>query len=312
MKRLLYILLIILFFSTCQQGEKKDLTGEWIIIPCSDNLDFLSIKFSNDKVLLIDEFERVQIGKYHLKKNELLIDLNKYKLKTKVKYFNKDSIELFDNVYYSGLNMSNFELDSYNLISVESDYKLSYDNYSFFFHFYRFKNQLKIRFNDKYIDFNDIPRALYGGHNKMSPFVHFFIGENINLSDLNRLYYELKSWGIDRINLIVDKPNSKDYRLILDKIEIFDDDLSNFIISKERPPLEISSRLTRKEFLKNNIKHIHIKENKDIDLIKDLNNNHNYLISIKEKIDLKIYMEILKITNKIKRERKAKIRVEIV
>jgi len=222
----LIIFATLIQITSCNQVTKTDLIGEWRAFTLNDNICHSNIKFSNDKVQLLDYFSRIESGKYYLKNNELHINLKNYNLKSKVKIYNNDSIKIFDKIFYKVEDLNNFELDEYNLIGIDSNEKLSKNTISHSFHIYSKSGTEKIRYNDKIISLNDLRRAIFGGHHNENPTIELFVGENVKLENLKNFYNELGKLGIKKIVLIVNKKNSTDYRVINDNIGVSENNLS--------------------------------------------------------------------------------------
>lgn len=222
MKRIYYLIIFVIFIqnSSCNRIKKNDLIGEWRTFSFNDKISYSDIKFSKKKIQLLDNFSRIESGEYYLKNDELNISLNNYKLKSKLIFFNNDSIEVFNKTYYKVENSKHFELDEYRLIGIDSNEKLSVNSNSYNFHLYSEKGITKIRFNEKIISLNDVKTAFFGEHHNLKPTVELFVGENIKSEDLTNFYIELEELGIKKITLIVKKENSTEYKVIKDSTGI--------------------------------------------------------------------------------------------
>ena len=123
-----------------------------------------------------------------------------------------------------------------------------------------------------------------------------FIGEGINLKDLQRIYFRLASIRQLRIWLGTKKEGFSDTHILNDKIEIWWDDLENHLAnSKIRqplpppPPIEFTSK---EDYLKNGGKEVLILDRKDFQKIDELTETERYVISINLNLPIEDYFEL--------------------
>lgn len=297
--RYLYLVFSILIFLACKEITKVDIKGNWIVAPNgSREPKFWEINFKEDSVELIDYNFFKEVGKYQIENEIIRIQLERDDLliETKIKNLEVDTLVIFDSLAYYrniGITFSNF--DEYKLIGISTDKFLSKENDLFhLIHFYKSDNEIKIRCADKNASFEDIHLFLEGSHSK--PKVLLFIGQGVNLKDLQRIYYRLASAGPLEIWLGTKKEGFLDTHIFKDKIEIWWDDLEfhlqNLKIPQPPPPPPPNEFTSKEEYLKNGGYNVEILDKNDLTKIEKLLPNGKYVISIDSNISIEDYFEL--------------------
>ena len=299
--RNLILIISILLFASCKEITKDDIKGNWIVFPNGyDEPIYWEINFKEDKVELIDDNLFKELGRYQVENGKIKIELDRDDLiiETKIKNLEVDTFLVFDSLtYHRNREITNSNFEEYKLIGIPTNRFLSKEKGLFhLIHFYKSNEEIQIRCGDKKATFEDLPLFLEGGHSK--PKVLIFIGEGINLKDLQRIYFRLASIRQLRIWLGTKREGFSDTHILNDKIEIWWADLENHLAnSKIRqplpppPPIEFTSK---EDYLKNGGKEVKILDRKDFQKIDKFTEKERYVVSINLNLPIEDYFELKK------------------
>jgi len=294
----LILIISILLFASCKEITKDDIKGNWIVTPSGyDEPKFREINFKEGKVELIDDNLFKEVGEYQVEDKRIRIQLDRDDLviETKIQDLEVDTLLIFDSLeYHRNREITNSSFEEYDLIGIPTNKFLSSEkNYFSIIHFYKSeKDEIKIRLGDKTADFQDIPLFLSNRHS--TPKVIVFIGERIMLKDLKKMYYSLASVGQSRICLGTKREGISDTHIFKDKIEIWWDDLENYLANSKipQPPPPPNDFTSKKEYLKNGGKEVEILNKNDLRKIELLTETERYLVSISSDLSIEDYCKL--------------------
>lgn len=318
MKKTTLLLAIIIFFSCQEDFNPKNYKGNWF--PYNDSIykPLPHIIFKNDSIFFNDINSFIKGGKFKIKKNQIIINFEFDSLIKDISFRKKDSLLLFDgNKYFLYDYLTDEKLIQYKLIGIDTKSKISIDSLRRFeagFHIIKDTNDsVRLKINDQLTKFSDIPAFVFN-----QP-VHFdilctpiYLGENIELKDLIKSYYQLVLSNRPIVALITNFNLEKnEYDVHIEKIEIWNEQITNHFKSIiDYHEFDINNRV----FFINKYKPISIiiNSSKDFNSIDTLDDKYNYLISINDKLPLTDYIYFKEKLLEVRKERKTKIRTEII
>jgi len=298
MKITFYIIFtFILLLSSCNEIENETIQGYWIAAPISYyDTNLPEIEFNNNDIVIVDNNSFRRSEKY-------LVENNKLKIKS-VAFDLTIPNNASDTIYLNNIKYvkqeSKLKLDEYHLLGITTDQKLSkISNQIIPLHCYRnSQGVFKTRVGDKYVDIENLKSTITPSHSY--PEIALFIGENIELSDLKEVYYELFSLNIRKAILVVNYHFPNEYEIFQDNIEIWWNDINDYYLDKNSPPLPRVGFRTKSEVLKNDFKIINIKSKKDIKKIEKLKIDSTYFISINENLIVSNYIELKQLISNLR------------
>lgn len=306
----LFLIISVLLITSCNEVSKQDIQGKWIYLPYENENSLLGVNINEDKIELIGEDYFNTEGKYDLKNGKIHIknDRDNKIMNTRIRMIG-DTL-LFNNDKYVRNKDSFSDINAYKLIGIPTNTLISDEN-SFYelLHLYKSNNQLQLRYQDRIISFEELPLCLYSHHSNHT--IILYLGEGITLDDLKKMYYHLAALGKSNIWLGTKKEGLFDTHIIEDKIEIWGDDLMQYLkeLDYSFPPPPPPQFTSKQEYLKNGGKELIIHNKTDLKKIKELG-NEKHVISISSNLSIEDY---LKIKRMIREQRKSnkKIMTEI-
>lgn len=311
-------LVLAIFFLSCNQVERQDLTGHWEFFPIvgvEENQAIPQVmNFSGENATLIDDYLFQQAGTFEFEGKRLKISLEGgQQLELEIRKFEKDTLETASgSVFLRIWNISEFDFEEYQLIGISAGEGLNANVLFTVIHFYKnAENEVKIRAGETFIEYSDLPLFL-----ERTPALAVFVGQGIGLTDLKELYFSLAAVGKIRVTLVLNQAEYGRYQVFRDWIEIWWDDVeSHFVKDKwmlpPPPPPEI--RITsRKEYLTQGVEVIEINEPEDLGKISGLKNDKKYLVSISENLSLEDYIKLKKRVFEMREEQNLEVKTEIL
>lgn len=316
---ILYILAFQLIISSCNEVSIDDLQGKWSYLPTNDSQsEFLEFIIKENSIELIFDDLYKDLGKVNLNRNFMGINLNRENLKLilEIKNIIADTLVFTDNSkFLRNRHLINADFEPYDLINISTEQFLSDEVEPYnFIHFYKStNNELRLRCGDKIAEFSDLPLYLSSGHG--SPFKTLvFVGQGIELVDLQQLYLPLAMSGYVQVTLGTKKVGLSDTAIFEDYIEFWWDDLEEFRNTQNPmpPPLPSQNNNSSKQtFLKDDGEEIIIKSAQDIPKLKSIKNDKKYVIVLKNDLSIKYYLEAKrKLTELRKSNKRIKTSIE--
>ena len=190
------LLVILALFSSCQQMSDDDLRGRWRI----DNKSYFDssikeIHFAKERISLIDQFAFVETCSYELTNGQLTLVRNsdQFEIRTKIEDFGSDTMTLFDSVRYNlryaddSLRFSEFSLAGIKTDRLVSELEDSSWQFAPIHYYKDSAGHIKLRASDAFVEFSTFTHFISFSHHQ--PKLLLFLGSEISLGDLNRLYF---------------------------------------------------------------------------------------------------------------------------
>ncbi|CAL2083389.1 conserved hypothetical protein [Tenacibaculum sp. 190524A05c] len=296
--------------------------GNWIF--SSDHNDtknneyplFSQIIFKNDIMICMDEFNYSFHSKYQIQYDSITIFFSR-NLPLQFHFIKSDSALYFANKKYKKGQYPIKKPLKYDLINLESENQLTSDElvkYISTFHVILNDNVLKFNRDNEFVPLQHI---MFNNSSHSEKYLfNLYLNESIStLEDLKSLFGELTKFNVYRINLITKIDVKKQlYHIFTCDTDIWNDEIPPFKIGeKVNPPPLIKEYQNREAYIKGyNPYLIEIKSFADIDKIKNIKKDSNYLISINIKLTIKDYLKIIEKLNKIRTIKNTWIRTELI
>jgi hypothetical protein len=306
----IFILILISLYS-CNEKLQDSIIGEWTLVPQNRTekiLEQLKFTVSNEVQVVTEDLFKSSLP-YHIFDKEITITTLDTVIKSKLKFVNEDSLILFDSLLYVKNFPTRFSdfpvIHQYKLFGYETEKIIKIDHeYSQILHYYKIDNDIILRGGLTKLQFEDLNLYLEGvSYN--NPVITIYIGTNINLADLKKLYFYIGHTGQRHVKLVTNKTKLFEVQYVRDKIEIWWDELQSYSKSLEYlpprfPPPEEYLR-SKSKYLKDDGHEIKITYSDEIDKLKVINKTDKYVISIDQNMALKDYFYLKKtITDKRK------------
>lgn len=319
MKRIFYLLLIIITFSCQDKFNYSDYKGTWIHIDDDQRSYLPLVTFRNDSVFLEDIYSFVTKGKFKVTRNKIFYYLKNDTIEYDFNYNHKDSTITIDKRKYRFWESFSYNSSfvDYDLINIKRSNKITTDSLSKLdcaMHLFKDDNDsLKIKLNDKIVsDYTQIPRFVILTDKFDYTFPGIYLGKKINIKDLIKVYIRLWNVHIKKSMLILELNIRKNlYSNYLDNFGFWNEQLT--LLSGERiePPKYINNN--RKEYLqKYSPELIIITSVNDFNQLKQFHKNRNYLIQINKNLSIENYIILKEIISEIKKNDKISIKTEFI
>lgn len=318
MKKLFSLILIASFFSCQDHFEPKDYQGSWVPANAEEQiLPLPVISFHNDSIFFTDSFTFTKGGTFEIKNGKIHTQFHNENLNNTFSFKKKDSFIFIGNTQY--YLMKHWWQDykaHYDLISIDTQNKISGDTLSKYnngFHLFRnSSDSLKIKLNDKYGRFEDIPQFIFRTDGKSIPTNVIYIGATLKLEDLLRAYYYLSCVNQLKVVLVTKVELEKNqYHVVFDYIEDWNLSLLLQLFSDEsKKHISCDFCEGRSIQLKGQAEKLIINSKNDFLQLQKIDLQKSYLISISSQLNLKDYLEFKQILKAVKHRNKAQIRTE--
>ncbi len=275
------------------------------------------ITFRNDSVFLEDMYSFVTKGKFKTTRNKIYYYLKNDTIEYDFNYNHKDSTITIDKRKYGFWEEFSYNSSfvDYDLINIKRRNKITTDSLSKLdcaMHLFKdYNDSLKLKLNDKIVsDYTQIPRFVILTNKFDYTFPGIYLGNNINIKDLIKIYIRLWNVNIKRSLLILDFDIRKNlYSNYLDGFDFWDEQLE--LLSEERTEPSLYNIGNRKEYLnKYSPEIIIIKSVIDFSQLKHINKNKNYLIQVNKNLSIENYIILKENISEIEKRDKTRIRLE--
>lgn len=298
MKNIFFFLFIILIISCNKEFNPNHFQGDWI----NNNGSLTSlptITFKNDSVYFSDLYTYTSRAKFKIEKNKITYFLKKDTLIHEINFTPKDSTLFINKVkysYYDGKYNKSYFTD-YELINIAKLGTITTDSLSRFdagFHLFKDKSRVtKLKLNETITsDFNELQNFHYDIHFDL-PITVIYLGKDVKLIELIKCYYQWVRGK--RTSMLITNYDFKTntYNGLLDRFYFWNSQI-DFYSNEKKEPYYPSLLEDNREFYlkKHNPKIIIINSHLDSRLLKSINKDHNYLISLNPKMNLKTYILI--------------------
>jgi len=308
------ILIFLVFqisLTSCNQIKLEEIEGRWSYLPGNSKApQFTEFIINNGTIELIADDLFKELGTVEIKGDKLSFNLLRDELNISyiIDNLEVDTMKLNDSLTFlrnSYLGNGNFE--DYELIDISTDKLLSaITNYYKTIHFYKsVHDELRIRCGDSMTELKDVSLFLSGHHDSPHETM-ILIGQGIELIDLKQLYIVLRLSGQLKISLGTKRNGLADTEVFRDYVEIWWDDAEEFRKSQQPmpPPSPPQPFKSKRTFLGSDGKEIHVKSNRDIELLNSLNGSGKYVIEIDKNLSIEQYIKVKQTLKEIKKTNK--------
>jgi hypothetical protein len=318
MKQLLTLLIAFAFYSCKDSFNPKKYQGSWIAFDEEGAYsNRYTISFEGNSILFTDLYSYTKQGIYQIESNKITIKLRDETFEKPFYFRKKDSSFLIESKRYRLITgWPKDTLERYQLVDVSTQYKISGDSLAKFdsgFHLFRDStDSLRIKLNDKYGYYDQIPHFVFRTDSFRYPTNVIYVGKKIKLNDLVKCYYQLALVNHRQVLLVTDVSIIKnEYSTINESIEIWDEDLYEEFENIEPPNgFENDNKYNFLKKYRPQTIQIHSKE--DFYKLNDIQSTKNYIIAIDQSLELKEYFELKRQILQIKRETNNAIRTEFI
>jgi hypothetical protein len=318
MKRIFSLILLFFLFSCKEKFNPNEFKGSWI--PIDDNKDIISlpvITLKKDSIYVEDLYTFITKGNYKLKNNSISFNFLSDTLKYDFKFNRIDSTISINKIKYGFWEGYSYDLllKGYQLINLNKENNITVDSLRRFdngFHLFKDRNDsIKLRLNDKITsDFNLIKGFSQGPIHFDIPISVIYIGKNVKLKDLLKCYFQLYSINKVASMLITDYNLENNlYGGYCDRFFFWEKQIDDFSFNKvERPRLSDNNR--EKYLHKYSPEIIAINSLDDINKLKGITFESNYLIQVNTDMNIETYISLKEKISEIKKREKIRIRTE--
>jgi len=302
-------ILILISIYSCNGNFHDKIIGEWTIVPQNRPekiLEQFTFKETNEVEVVTDDLFKSSLT-YSILANKLTIKSLDTVISSKLNFINKDSLILFDSLLY----VKNFPIrysdhpiiHKYDLLNYETSKIIELNNeLNRILHYYKVGSDVVLRGGLNKLEFTQLNLFL---ENNSNPEIAIYIGQNITLTDLNKLYFYIGHAGHRNVKLVTNKSKLFEVQYVRDKIEIWWDELQIFsntskLLPPIFPPPEEHLR-SKSQYLKDGGNEIAITNSKEIDKLEAINKTEKYVVTIDVNLNLKDYFKVKKTIRELRR-----------